>query len=60
MQYCGSVSGIWCHFNPWITGSGMGDKNQDPGSGIFLTLDPRWKNSDPGSEITSGSATLMK
>jgi hypothetical protein len=21
----------------------------DPGSGIFLTLDPGWKNSDPGS-----------
>jgi hypothetical protein len=20
----------------------------DPGSGIFLTLDPRWKKSDPG------------
>jgi hypothetical protein len=23
----------------------------DPGSGIFLTLDPGWKNSDPGSGI---------
>jgi hypothetical protein len=23
----------------------------DPGSGIFLALDPRWKNSDPGSAI---------
>jgi hypothetical protein len=21
----------------------------DPGSGIYLTLDPGWKNSDPGS-----------
>jgi hypothetical protein len=24
------------------------DKNANPGSGIFLTLDPGWKNSDPG------------
>jgi hypothetical protein len=23
----------------------------DPGSGILLTLDPGWKNSDPGSWI---------
>ncbi len=23
----------------------------DPGSGIFLTLDPGWKHSDPGSGI---------
>ncbi len=23
----------------------------DPGSGIFLTLDPGWKDSDPGSGI---------
>jgi hypothetical protein len=23
----------------------------DPGSGIFLTLDPGWRNSDPGSGI---------
>jgi hypothetical protein len=25
--------------------------NPDPGSGIFLTLDPGWKESDPGSGI---------
>ncbi len=24
------------------------DADADPGSGIFLTLDPGWKNSDPG------------
>jgi hypothetical protein len=24
------------------------EKDPDPGSGIFLTLDPGWKNSDPG------------
>ncbi len=24
------------------------DADPDPGSGIFLTLDPGWKNSDPG------------
>ena len=27
------------------------DADPDPGSGIFLTLDPVWKNSNPGSEI---------
>jgi hypothetical protein len=25
--------------------------NADPGSGIFLTVDPGWKNSDPGFGI---------
>ncbi len=25
------------------------DADPDPGSGIFLTLDPGWKNSDQGS-----------
>jgi hypothetical protein len=29
----------------------------DPGSGIFLILDPEWKNLDPGTE--SESATLV-
>jgi hypothetical protein len=24
------------------------EADPDPGSGIFLTLDPGWKNSDPG------------
>jgi hypothetical protein len=34
------------------------DGDPDPGSGIFLTLDPdpEWKNSDPGS----GSEQLFK
>jgi hypothetical protein len=27
------------------------DADPDPGSGIFLTVDPGWKNSDPGSGI---------
>ncbi len=27
------------------------DVDPDPRSGIFLTLDPGWKNSDPGSDI---------
>jgi hypothetical protein len=26
-------------------------RDADPGPGIFLTLDPGWKNSDPGSGI---------
>ncbi len=27
------------------------DADADPGSGIIKTLDPEWKNSDPGSGI---------
>ncbi len=27
---------------------GRGRNLHSPGSGIFLTLDPGWKNSDPG------------
>jgi hypothetical protein len=27
------------------------DADPDPGYGIFLTLDPGWKNLDPGSGI---------
>jgi hypothetical protein len=40
-----SVSGIWVKIIKFF------DEDPDPGSGIFLALDPRWKNSDPGSGI---------
>jgi hypothetical protein len=31
----------------WVKILTFFDANPDPGSGIFLTLDPGWKNSDP-------------
>ncbi len=35
--------------NFWVKILKFFDADRDPGSGIFLTLDPGWKNSDPGS-----------
>jgi hypothetical protein len=35
----------------WVKIFKFFDADPDPGSGVFLTLDPGWKNSDPGSGI---------
>jgi hypothetical protein len=54
-----SGSGIWdehpgSYFrelreNVWLKILKLSDADTDPVSGIFFTLDPGWKNSDPGS-----------
>jgi hypothetical protein len=33
----------------WVKNNKFFDTDPDPGFKIFLTLDPGWKNSDPGS-----------
>ncbi len=38
--WCLNTQVLWCGSGIW-----------DPGTGIFLTRDPRWKNSDPGSAL---------
>jgi hypothetical protein len=35
----------------WVKKYFNSPADPDLGSGIFLTLDPGWKNSDPGSRI---------
>ncbi len=39
------------HCHPLTDCNSFKGTDPDPGSGILLTLDPGWKNSDPGSSI---------
>jgi hypothetical protein len=44
----------------WVKILKFFDTDADPDPGIFLTLDPGWKNSDPGSAILSVIAGTYK